>query len=227
MSSYNLNIDVNSTSLKALKASNMLLYAFKGVNSPANVASTIWFKEDSLYEKNNLTWEVKHDVYISAKDNIDVGTKVVSSTTRSTDAGGTANVNDDNTIDLDKSKGIPMFYSFLNTGVKPHTCGLSSLNPKGVSVPICATILHGGNAVGIEPIEKVYLVFSNALHQEGTVLMQTSAPGYIVDVTDESMQGATVNFDIETGWTCKVPAQKGNCTPVAANVAFANVLNSK
>eukprot|EP01034_Spumella_vulgaris_P033338 gene33338-41138_t len=189
MSAFKLNIDVNSTSLKALKKSNMILYAFK--------------------------------------DNIDVGTLIVSSTSRSTEAGGTANVNDDNTIDLDKSKGLPMFYSFLNTGVKPHTCGLSSQNPKGVSVPICATIIHGGNAVGVEPIEKVYLVFSNALHQEGTVLTQTSSPGYIVDVTDVSKDDVTVHYDIETGWTCDMPYHKSKCTPVAANQAFNDILNSK
>jgi hypothetical protein len=229
MSKYSINIKLSETTLKQLSSANKVLYAFKGINasSAPGSASTVWFKEDSLYENNNLAWEVGYDVYISGTKNIDVGTKIISSTARTMPAGGTANVDDANTIDVDRSKGTPNFYGFNNSGKKPHICGLSHQNPRGELVPICATILNGGFTVGIEPIEKVYLVFSDALHQEGVVLIQSTGPGYVIDVTDPSMSGVKVAFDINLGWSCAEDTQRSNCVPVKSGLAFGDVLNAK
>ncbi len=226
MSAYSLNICIPDETLTALNKSSMKLYAFKGANGPPDLVSTVWFSEASLYEQNVLTYEGKHDSFISEIVNIDVESQIVSSTAKPMEAGQTANVADDNTIVVDKSNGVPNFYSFLNTGTSSHTCGLSNVNPAGVNVPICATPLRGGGAVGIEPIEKIYLCFSDQLHNVGSVLLQTSSPGYVVDLTDPSMYGAEVTFDMDKGWS-SAPAVAQNCTKVPANQVFGNILNSK
>jgi hypothetical protein len=228
MSNYSINLNLSESTLRQLRAAGKVLYAFKGINASASpgAKSTIWFKEDSLYENNNLSWEVDYDVYISATKTIDVGTKIISSTSRSMGAGGTANVDDANTIDVDRAVGKAMYYSIVNQGNKQHVCGLSHRNPRGELVPICASILNGGFDVGIEPIEKIYLVFSDALHQEGVVMVQSTGPGYVIDVTDDFMQGASVAFDINLGWSCADVGQRSKCKPVKSGLAFGDILNA-
>jgi hypothetical protein len=227
MLKYSINIKLSESTLKQLRSANKVLYAFnkKGISasSSAGATSTVWFTLDSLHENINLTWEVGYDVNISDIKSIDIGTKIISSTTRRTmEAGGTVNVDDANTIDMDKTKGIPTFCGINNNnnGEKPHTCGLSHQNPRCELVTICATILNGHFNVGIEPTEKVYLVFSDALHQEDVVLIQSTGPGYVIDVTDPSMSGVKVAFDINLGWSCANADHRSNCVPVRSGLAF-------
>ncbi len=188
--------------------------------------STVWFTQKSLYEQNILSYESKHNAYIGNVLNIQQGVEIVASTVKPMDLGETALVFDDNTMEIDKGTSeLTTFYNFLNKGTSPHTCGLSSLNSAGIDVPICATDLHGKCAVGIEPLERVFLCFSSTLHKEGTVLLQTSSPGYVVDLTDESMQGAVVTYDMDKGWSTRNPDLAEYCTCVPANYVFKNILN--
>jgi hypothetical protein len=230
MSKYAITVNIAKATASKIFNQGLWLYAFKGVIGPTSTKSVVWFKKQAVLGINTISWEVDHSAYISAMSNVAKGTTMASMTPSPMQAGQIANVQADGTISITNSTE-PSFakqYTIYNKSNTPYTCGIANRIagslPTDKPAPICAATLNGLGVVSFIPKESIFLTFSDAQHDIGTVLEMSTSPGVVVDLTTQ-VEPAIVNFDIDNGWVGDANTLP-HCTPVTALTSITQVLNS-
>eukprot|EP01040_Poterioochromonas_malhamensis_P012157 gene12160-13295_t len=204
-SSYKIQLNIDTTTLKALRDQGYTLYAFKGVKPSSKATlSTVWFALEDYMEENVISWYEEFQGYIS-KTKADNGAQISMSTRRNMSAGNLATVDSGGegilTTTTTSGSNDPIAasaYNFYNPSKTIYSCGLTHKNPDGSMVPICATPLNPGNAVPIVPIEKVFFFFSTGELDLGQAYTQATSDGLLLDLTFKS--NLTLGYNINDTW---------------------------
>ena len=218
MPTYKITIDLDSTTLSALKDGGFSMHAFKGVKTSApgsNALPTLWFQQDRFASKVDISWKDTFGGYFSATD-IKENAVIDISTSSAMTLGDILTLldNGDNSL---STGGVPTAYNFKSDKTETWTCGLT-VSAKGTeATPICAFPQYGAAANVLMPYDKVLLLFTQEQQDTGSVL-QTAVTMSISIIMSPQVPEISVAFDINTGWDTRNQPQ-ATSNPVEFNMA--------
>lgn len=221
--SYSLTINLDATSLTAMKAEGYKLYLFKGMKGPSSALPTVWFSESNYMQNTVITWDDEYNAYISATET-KANARIQSMTSVPMKSGQTATVDDEGfgtlTVQAPEPEDDNLVYYILNNSDQRFTAGISQ-SSGGVNAPICAIPLMGHNVLNIVPIAKVFMMFSTEVYNTGTVLYQAASGGLLLDMATNPI--VSVSFDSNKGWNF---GGAGYGTLIAPKKKFQSFLNA-
>ena len=200
MATYQVDIDMEVSTVETLRNQGFLLYGFKAVRAPLGGGAPVtWFKSETYSTNTDVTWETKFEAYTSNSAIIPNGRIEASNhvgidleqTFKVTGSGGTGSV---------VGGGTRSAISILNETSKQFTCGISQVRG-GVASPMCAFPIYGNHLDVIAPIEKVLLLFSTRPVNTGTVIEQSYGPAIFIDLTGAPDNRRQVSYDLNGGWS--------------------------
>jgi len=200
--SFTVNIQMSTETVESLMQGNFQLYGFKAVQTTmGGGAPLVWFSTQTFSTSTAVTWMEQYQAYtssqaISGNVTIDASFSVgigLDQTLSITDSTGTGTVS---------SGGVTSAISIENSSGQEFTCGISqTVDGSSAPVPMCAFPLFGMGLDVIAPIEKVLLTFATQPLNTGSVIEQTFAPGFLIDLTGAPNNTRSVSFDINQGWS--------------------------
>jgi hypothetical protein len=201
MTTYQLQVSIDSNTLVQLTKSGYTLYGFLA----AQVADTqalplLWYANHLYTQHTVIEWTDQYAVYTSVStlasgQSVNVGMPLAMSAGQllTIGAGGSSNLT---------SNGIPDYFAVLNTSATSQVCGLMAGDTASAALPFCALPLNGGSAQVFKPLPQLLLLFSTASCAPATALtqwQQSSGPAMLVDLSS-AVQPA-VSYNLSTGWS--------------------------
>lgn len=234
MANYEVTISLGPDTVRDLKGGTFKLYGFKAVSSSrTDGVPVIWYKTGTFNTSTKVSWVTKYEAYVAQSEDIPNG-QITASASVGIDLAQQWNYRPGSTEVV--NKGQKGAISILNQTKEKYACGISEL-VAGVSNPLCAFPLYGGNMDAMAPIQKVLLMFATDVFTTGTVIYQAFGPALLIDLTANNSRG--VSYDINEGWGwgneswAKSYEATSNLTPLLiehsqplANFAFAATLPS-
>lgn len=216
---YAIVVNMSTTTVNELTASNYQLFGFKAVQSTmGGGVPVVWFASSNYSTSTQVSWSESYMAYTASSSQISGGT-IDASFTVPIDLGQTLTVDSSDGTGTVSGGGTPGAISINNTSGVQFTTGIGQ-DVLGQSSPMCAFPLYGGLDV-IMPIEKVLLMFSTTPLNNGSVVEQSYSPGLLIDLTGAPNNTRTVNFDINAGWSFDGIDW---ATPVPANETLVPIL---
>ena len=207
MPQYTVSIDLDSSTLTALKNGGFSMHAFKGVktSSPGSSAlPTLWFQQDRFSSTVDISWADTFGGYFSATD-IKENAVVKISTEDLMNLGDILTLQE-NGGSAKTSGGVSTAYNFKSDKTETWTCGLTTSAKGGEATPICAFPQYGAVANVLMPYDKVLLLFTQEQQDTGSVL-QTAVSSSISIIMSPQVPDIGVAFDINTGWNTRSQPQ--------------------
>lgn len=219
---YTVNISLPGTTASTLASGGYNLIGYKGVNTNStNAAPLVWFVYPAAQLAPNLTltWSESYSAFVSANTQLSQNTQITAANSISASLGQDVVVAAGAAMTAQagmQTNGIQI----TNNSTAVWNCGISQLSPTGTMTQLCALPLLTGNTDTIVPVEKIFLAFSTAPVNTGTVIYTMSSAGAVMDLTFNQSVSATYNG---SAWT----ANDGGSwlTPVASNQSFAGLIN--
>lgn len=196
--SLQVTITLSPETVRALRQSGFVLYAYRAVQGPAGGTPLVWFQTSDFQMQNTIQWTEEYQAYAST-------TKVlggaqfssfapypiqVGQVLRLTDSADSGQVTTDG--------GTEGAISISNLTSASLTCGISQAF-NGTGTPLCAFPLPANTVIQIVPVPKLLLVFGSPPVDQGVVVEQGSGPGILIDLAGASSR--SVAFDVDAGWS--------------------------
>lgn len=200
---YDVQIDMDDTTVEKLGNGGYRLYGFKAVRTEnQGGAPVVWFQTETFSTNTNVSWVTYYQAYVSLNTDIQNGVVIKASNSVDTTLGDVFNVRTAKGTGDVTQDGQAGTISINNVTETEFACGLSqksSLDQK--PQPICAFPLYGNGLDVMAPIEKVLLMFSTKPVNTGTVIEQSYSSSILIDLTGAPGNQREVSFDINKGWS--------------------------
>jgi hypothetical protein len=198
MSDFQITISMSDDTVRALQSDGFQLYALKAVQYPGTGVPLVWYVTGNYSDNTVLRWTDDYEAFTAPEQSLAPNTTVTPGASHRITLGEMLVVDSSGGTGTVVNGTDPLGIIIENTSGTSMVCGLSQ-SVGGAFQPTCAFQLRGAVEDTIQPIEKVFLMFSNMNDGTGTVIVQSYAQGVLVDLEEVSAQ--TVTFDIDGGWT--------------------------
>ena len=213
-SHFSVTISLSSETVQKLKDGGFQLYGFKAVKASGRGVPLVWFATAQYLVNTNVDWSENYQAYISSQLNPNHGdvikpcrsTKLkADAKTKAISACSSQIINLDEQMIVDKYGNTSVLrggevgaISIVNQAQTQWTCGISQAVATPIPNPLFAFPLYGNNKLVITPIKKVLLMFASEPVNTGTVVVESSGSGILVDLT--GVQSRDLTYDINNGW---------------------------
>lgn len=192
--SKSITVNMSQATAQQLNSGKFTLYAFKAVQAfPNNGVPVVWQSDGQFKQSNTISWDTPLEAY-STNNSISDGSQIASLFNAAINIGQTLKI--DGSGKGNVVNGEPGVVSIASSSMSLGG-GVSQSNTKK-NAPICVFPIPG-ITVQITPIDQVLLMISNKNLKDASIVMQTSGPAVLIDLTAGS--SATVNFDANTGFS--------------------------
>jgi hypothetical protein len=209
-----VSITMGASTITQLQAEGNALVAFKAASGRDLAAvPLVWFVATQYDTLLSIQCERSYSAYVSSTPIAD-GNLLQPTWELPIALGQTLTV-DTNGAAAITNFGLPGSITISNSSSSPLTTGIGQ-SVNGTIVPSCAYPLHGSNTQILKPSQQVALMFTTELLTTGYMLKpptpQRSSSGAIFAFGEiaslllidlEQMPNATVNYDIDAGWSWK------------------------
>jgi hypothetical protein len=192
--SKSITVNMSQATAQQLNSGRFTLYAFKAVQAfPNNGVPVVWQSDGQFKQSNTISWGDALEAY-STNSSVADGSQIASLFNAPINIGQKLQI--DNSGRGNVVNGEPGVVSIASSSMS-IAGGVSQNNGKRPAA-ICVFPIPG-TTVQITPIDQVLLMISNKVLKDATIVLQTSGPGVLVDLSAGS--SATVNFDANTGFS--------------------------
>jgi hypothetical protein len=197
MPQYQVNIELDSTTLAALKAGNFQMQVYKGAKTTATGFPVVWFTLTEFSSVVSLYWETNYGGYFS-NTIAEPKATVVMSTSSPMNLGDVFTLETDGSGVL-SSGGPVTAYSFESDIQEQWTCGLTATVNGGQPSAICAFPQYATMDNLIEPYEMILILFTQTPLNTGSVV-ETAVSQSVSMTLSPSDADLSVSFNINKGW---------------------------
>ncbi|HTU70248.1 MAG TPA: hypothetical protein VMF11_07980 [Candidatus Baltobacteraceae bacterium] len=193
---YTIQLTMDSDTVKGLKGAGFVLYGFKAVQGPQSGVPTVWFKDPNFSTTTTVQWSESYQAFVSNVDPIPGG-QIVDSDVADIKLGQQAPINSAGTFDT-VITGDAGQIEIYNGATRQYTTGIAQYQG-GSYQNLCAFPTFGQMVTSIVPIARVFLMFATKAYATSTVVVQSSGPGFIIDLT--ASNNRQVSYVLNGGWS--------------------------
>lgn len=211
-SHFSINISMSSETVQKLKDVGIHLYGFKAVKASVRGVPLVWFVTDQYLVNTTVDCSEDYQAYISTQLNPIPGDVIkpcpltkLKTKAKAIAACSSQVINLGEQMIVDKYGNTSVIQgsevgaiSIVNQAQMQWSGGISQAVATPISNPLSAFLLYENNKLVITPLKKVLLMFASKPVKTGTVVVESSGPGILVDLT--SVQSRDLTYDINNGW---------------------------
>ncbi|WP_199245934.1 hypothetical protein [[Phormidium] sp. ETS-05] len=209
---FSIHISLSSETVQNLKDGGFQLYGFKAVKASVRGVPLVWFVIDQYLVNTTVDWPEDYQAYISTQLNPIPGDVIkpcpltkLKAQAKTIAACSSQVINLGEQMIVDKYGNTSVIQgsevgaiSIVNQAQTQWSCGMSQAVATPIPNPLSAFPLYGNNKIVLTPLKKVLLMFASEPVNTGTVVVESSGSGILVDLTD--VQSRDLTYDINNGW---------------------------
>jgi len=206
MSDFSLSINIDASSLRALKSGNYKLTVFRGTSGGGDaLLSTVWLSipTEKMGEQNTIKWTDTYQGFVSFSDNLKVasGVTITGTTSRDMELGQGLVISSDENIDYSQSGDKDNALTFHNNG-NSIVLGYSMPTRGDGFQPVCAVKVPGSSKTTLMPKNKMLVSFSSDGNIDQSICVsEIDTSAATVEYFDD-VHTHTIAFSFDSGvWT--------------------------